>query len=313
MKPFQKLFSVLFYLCLFAFTAYALLDTFVITRVYETVEQSTPAREVSTASESGAHTLSARQTDESGEGSGGADQSSAAATGTEEAQIEITQYRVDNTTVYVADIQLTSASQLKTAFSRNSYGRNVTADTSDTAALTGATLAINGDNYGSREKGYVIRNGTLYRDTAAKDQEDLVIYADGSFGIINESGITAQELLENGAVQVFSFGPGLVEDGEIMVDAADEVDRAKASNPRTAVGIIEAGHYVFVVADGRTDESEGLSLYELAVFMQSLGVQTAYNMDGGGSSTMVYQGTVVNKPTSGRSIGERAVTDIIYI
>ena len=189
----------------------------------------------------------------------------------------------------------------------------MTADTSDTAAAVGAVLAINGDNYGSRERGYVLRNGVLYRDTPAEDQEDLVIYADGSFEIIRESGITAQELLDKGAVQVFSFGPGLVEDGSVAVDASDEVDRAKASNPRTAIGILGENHYVFAVSDGRTDESEGLSLYELAEFLQRLGGQTAYNLDGGGSSTMVYRGTVVNRPTGGHGIDERAVTDILYI
>ena len=328
MKRARKIYSVLFTLCLLAFTAYAMLDTFVITRVYETVEQNVETLSESTAStESESHALAARKAGRPGHGKkkSSAEQQSAAEntasdassdrgnTGSEDAQIEISEYRVSDTTVYVADVQLTSASQLKTAFSQNSYGRNVTADTSDTAALVGATLAINGDNYGSREKGYVIRNGVLYRDTAAGDQEDLVIYADGSFAVINESEITAQELLDEGAVQVFSFGPGLVEDGSIIVDASDEVDRAKASNPRTAIGILGENHYVFVVSDGRTEESEGLTLYELAEFMQSLGVQTAYNLDGGGSSTMVYQGGVVNNPTSGHGIDERAVTDILYI
>ena len=326
MKRFQRFYSSFFSLCLLAFTVYALLDTFVITRVYETVEQSVQA-EADESTQSENRILTARRTASPGYGKmnrltgsrSGTEGAAEAASGrqedsgSEEAQIEITEYRVDDTTVYVADIQLASSAQLKTAFSRNSYGRNVTADTSDTATLAGATLAINGDNYGSREKGYVIRNGVLYRDSAGGDQEDLVIYADGSFAIINESEITAQELLDDGAVQVFSFGPGLLEDGDIIVDASDEVDRAKASNPRTAIGILGENHYVFVVSDGRTEESEGLTLYELATFMQSLGVQTAYNLDGGGSSTMVYEGTVVNNPTSGRSIDERAVTDILYI
>lgn len=317
MNRFQKRYSILFSLCLLAFTAYALLDTFVITRVYATVEQ-TPAGIIA---DSGTQTSSAAQLRGSGqERSPSAEESAETQTPPSEtnadsdaAQIQISEYRVNNTTVYVADIRLSSASQLKTAFSQNSYGRNVTADTSDTAAAVGAALAINGDNYGSREAGYVIRNGVLYRDTAAKDQEDLVIYADGSFQIISESEVSAQELLDKGAVQVFSFGPGLVENGGVSVDTDDEVDRAKASNPRTVIGILGENHYVFVVSDGRTEESEGMTLYELAEFLQSLGAQTAYNLDGGGSSTMVYQGAVVNQPTSGHGIKERAVTDILYI
>ena len=87
-----------------------------------------------------------------------------------------------------------------------------------------------------------------------------------------------------------------------------------ASNPRTAIGMIAPLHYVLVVSDGRTEESQGLSLYQLAEFMQSLGITTAYNLDGGGSSTMVFEGELVNKPTSGgSSIKERSVSDIVYI
>ena len=95
---------------------------------------------------------------------------------------------------------------------------------------------------------------------------------------------------------------------------SEEVGRAKASNPRTAVAVIDALHYLFVVSDGRTSESEGLSLYELAAFLQSKDVRTAYNLDGGGSSTMVFLGRVVNHPTAnGKSIKERSVSDIVYV
>ena len=94
----------------------------------------------------------------------------------------------------------------------------------------------------------------------------------------------------------------------------EEVGKAMASNPRTAIGMIDEGHYVFVVSDGRTDESEGLSLYQLAAFMEQLGVETAYNLDGGGSSTMVFNGELVNNPTTtGNSVKERSVSDIVYI
>ena len=303
MKRFGKLYTLVFTFALIAFSAYALLDTFVITRVYSSVEQSTNSgtntAAVETAATPQSLSVEVAESDET-------------AYRDENMSISLSTYYENDTTVYVADIQVDSPELLKTALSRNSYGRNVTA-TSDTAANVDAILAINGDNYGSREKGYVIRNGVLYRDTASKGQEDLVIYADGSFEVINESEISAQELIDSGAVHVFSFGPGLIEDGEISVDADDEVDRAKASNPRTAIGILDENHYVFVVSDGRSNESEGLTLKELALFMQRLGVQYAYNLDGGGSSTMVFLDEVINNPTSGHSNGERAVTDIVYI
>ena len=227
--------------------------------------------------------------------------------------IEITEERIGDTTVYVADVQLASADYLKTAFADNTYGRNVTDTTSGIAESANAILAINGDYYGTQQSGYVIRNGVLYRSTVKKGAEDLVIYADGSFGIIRETEITAQELVEQGAQDVLSFGPALVENGAVSVSVNDEVGRAKASNPRTAIAVIDELHYLFIVSDGRTSESEGLSLYELACFLESKGVRTAYNLDGGGSSTMVFNGRVVNNPTSGRSIKERSVSDIVYI
>ena len=229
-------------------------------------------------------------------------------------QIILKQYRYENTDIYVADIQVTSAEYLKSAFANNTYGKNVTAKTSAIAGSVDAILAVNGDYYGAQEKGYVIRNGVLYRDTSYSDTEVLCIYADGSFEIINTSEVSAQELIDKGVWQAYSFGPGLIEDGSISVSTTDEVGKAMASNPRTAIGMISQNHYVMVVSDGRTSASEGLSLYQLAAFMQGLHVETAYNLDGGGSSTMYFQGQIINNPTtSGRGSKERSVSDIVYI
>lgn len=228
--------------------------------------------------------------------------------------ISIQEYNAEDTVIYVADVTLSSAQYLKTAFADDTFGQNVTAHTSEIAAAHDAVLAVNGDFYGARESGYVIRNGVLYREQGNPDADVLCIMADGSFFITNSNEYTAQDLLDMGAWQAFSFGPALLQDGGITVDAQTEVGRAMASNPRTALGIISGLHYVFVVSDGRTSESAGLSLYQLAGFMQGLGVQTAYNLDGGGSSTMYFNGAVINNPTtSGRSIKERSVSDIVYI
>ena len=162
----------------------------------------------------------------------------------EDGKISITlnEYREEDTTIYVADIVLSSPEYLKTAFAQNSYGKNVTEKTSEIAEEVNAILAINGDYYGAQEKGYVLRNGTLYRSEAEKGQEDLVIYEDGSFEIITEEEITAEELLEQGAKEILSFGPALIENGTISVTEEDEVGKAMASNPRTAIGIIDDLH-----------------------------------------------------------------------
>lgn len=229
--------------------------------------------------------------------------------------ISIETYERNNTQIHVATVKIKGNVSIKTALADETYGRNVTAKTSTTAKSVNAVLAINGDYYGARDAGYVVRNGQLLRSESQNaSQEDLVIYKDGSFGIIKEGDITAQQLVDNGAMQVLSFGPALIENGQIAVDSSDEVGKAMASNPRTAIGIIDDNTYVFVVSDGRTRESKGLSLKQLAEFMKELNVTTAYNLDGGGSSTMYFNGQIINKPTTnGRNIEEREVSDIVYL
>ena len=229
--------------------------------------------------------------------------------------ISIETYERNSTQIHVATVTMKGDASIKTALADETYGRNVKAKTSTTAQSVNAVLAVNGDYYGARDAGYVIRNGQLLRsDSQDANQEDLVIYQDGSFEIIRECDITAQELLNKGAVQVLSFGPALIENSQVAVDSADEVGKAMASNPRTAIGIIDDKHYVLVVSDGRTDESKGLSLKELADFMKELKVTTAYNLDGGGSSTMYFNGQIINKPTTnGHNIEEREVSDIVYL
>lgn len=229
--------------------------------------------------------------------------------------ISIETYERNSTQIHVATVTIKGDASIKTALADQTYGRNVKAKTSTTAQSVNAVLAVNGDYYGARDAGYVIRNGQLLRsDSQDANQEDLVVYRDGSFEIIREGDITAHELLNKGAVQVLSFGPALIENSQVAVDSADEVGKAMASNPRTAIGIIDDKHYVLVVSDGRTDESKGLSLKELADFMKELKVTTAYNLDGGGSSTMYFNGQIINKPTTnGHNIEEREVSDIVYL
>lgn len=299
----RKIGEGVYVIVLVIFTVYMLLDTFVITKKLAVV--SNQSRSVSSSSDSSVSNSS---------GKSGSVTKSSTAYEDDNIKIALIDYRENDTDIHMADVKVSSSEYLKTAFAQSSYGRNVTEKTSDIAESVNTILAINGDYYGAQESGYVIRNGVIYRETAKSGNEDLVIYGDGSFEIIDEDDITAEELLEKGAQNVLAFGPALVEDGSVSVTEDEEVGKAMASNPRTAIGIIDENHYVFVVADGRTSDNEGLSLYELAEFMESLGVQTAYNLDGGGSSTMYFNGQIINKPTTnGSSIKERSVSDIVYI
>ena len=253
-----------------------------------------------------------------GQGSSGSTSSTSSGTviGTysdSKSKITVTQYRAYDSNIYVADVEVTDGTSILSAFANNTYGRNITDTTSDMAEENNAVLAINGDYYGARQSGYVIRNGVVYRNQGSNG-EDMVISKDGSLSFISESDTTTDSLIQKQAWQVLSFGPVLVENGEVAVTENDEVGMAMASNPRTAIGTVAKNHYLFVVSDGRTSESAGLSLYELANFMKALGATNVYNLDGGGSSTMVFQGEVVNNPTTnGNKISERAVSDILYI
>ena len=299
-KPF--VYASLFGTLLTGGFTYSILKTFVISEAITTVASTTTATANTTSST--AATTATNVT------------SSNTSYSDDNIQISLETITTNNTTVYVADIQVSSAEYLKTALAQNTYGTNVTAKTSETAAANNAILAVNGDYYGANSTGYVIKNGVLYRDTVRDNASygDLAIYADGSFEIIYENEISAKELIDKGAVNLLAFGPALVKNGEIVVDTSTEVGQAMSSNPRSAIGIIDENHYIIVVADGRTSESEGLSLYQLAEVMKQYGATTAYNLDGGGSSTLYFNGRIINKPTTnGNTISERAVSDIVYI
>lgn len=339
MKKFNKKgLGVLYGVLLFSFSTHALLDTFVIPHPMQSVEINAIAETTQTSNikesveaaikeklgngtvtdtESTDKEVSA-ETEETG--SSAVNDTKTVEGGTvigeysdSNTSITLKRYRAYDSDIYVADITVSYASALKTALANNTYGRNITDTTSDIADENNAVLAINGDYYGARQSGYVIRNSKLYRNTSG-DRDALVIQKNGEFKFVSESETSAEQLLQDGALQVFSFGPVLLNNSEISVGENEEVGMAMASNPRTAVGYLGNNHYVFVVSDGRTSESAGLSLYELASFMKEIGVVDAYNLDGGGSSTMVFKGEIINNPTTnGHSNQERAVSDIIYI
>ena len=291
-------YASIFGLLLTASFSYSILKTFVIAETISTVSNT-------------ASTANAEATSKAAETATVTDTSYS----DDNISVTLTEKTVNNTQVYIADVTVSSAEYLKTALANNTYGTNVTAKTSETAANNKAILAVNGDYYGANSTGYVIRNGVVYRDTVREDASngDLAIYKDGSFKIIYENEISADQLVEDGVVNLLAFGPALVENGEIVVNTKSEVGQSMASNPRTAIGIIDENHYIIIVSDGRTSESQGLSLYEMAEVMKSYGVKTAYNLDGGGSSTMYFNGQVINKPTTNGNISERAVSDIVYI
>ena len=283
----QNLFTAAYLVLLFACSIWILLDQFVISR------EITPVIQAETAP---ASPITASSSD------------------LDAPLVTLSEIRIYNTNVHIADIQVPNASYLKTAMANGAYGRNIKQTVAEMAAENDALIAINGDYFGFRSSGYVIRGGVLYRDAVYdKNQEDLCIWPDGSMTTIKETEVSAQELMDQGVKEVLSFGPALVLNGEIQVSESLAIGPYSDDNPRTAIGMIEPLHYLFVVSDGRTENDKGLTPYQLAELMQSLGAQLVYNLDGGGSSTMVYNGEIINFPTARGYWEERRVSDIVYI
>ena len=237
-----------------------------------------------------------------------------------DAEISVQRYTTGSgeatVTYYVADVVLSDATVLRSAFAQNMFGENITENTSAIAEDNDAVFAINGDYYGFRDTGIVIRNGVVYRDAGAR--EGLALYADGTVEVYDETATTADELVAVGVWNTLSFGPALVVDGAV-VDGIDAVEvdtnignhSIQGDQPRTIVGVVDENHLIFVVIDGRDPGySAGMTMTEAAELMVSLGATTAYNLDGGGSSTMYYDGEVVNHPSNN---GERGTSDILYI
>ena len=217
---------------------------------------------------------------------------------------------------FVAHVYVDDPAQLQTAFAGEEYSTRNAEATSAIAARHDAVIAINGDYYNYKDdNGLVIRNGVLYRDKKTT-RDQLLVYADGSFKAVpkgtSEPG-HGEEYIAEGVVQSFSFGPLLVDGGEIVtmpekyyISTNDGI-----REPRTGIGWVDGTHYVLLVADGRRDgwSDRGMGLREMQQVFAQEGCQVAYNLDGGGSATMILNGERVNKASGSR---ERDVSDIIY-
>ncbi len=223
----------------------------------------------------------------------------------------------DQLVYFTADLRLTDPTVLRSAFAHDQFGANIIEVPSAIASSVGAVWAVNGDYYGFRDTGIVIRNGVVYRDAGAR--QGLAYLRDGTMRLYDETATTARRLVADGVWQTLSFGPGLVDDGAVLA-GIDEVEvdtnfgnhSVQGSQPRTGVGMVEPGHLLVVVADGRsTGYSRGVGMSEFAQLFVDRRSTVAYNLDGGGSSTMVFDRALVNDPLGrGR---ERGTSDILYV
>ena len=221
--------------------------------------------------------------------------------------IAFTKHMEPGLVYYVADIYIRRIECLRSAFAKDKFGRGRWERITSISRRMNAILAINGDYYGGRSDGIVIRNGELYRNDKNPVRDICVLNWDGTMEIFHPRDWDTYRAMENGAYQGWNFGPSLLdESGNAIASFDSEVSRI---NPRTAIGYYEPGHYCFVVVDGRSNRSKGITLPDLSSLMKNLGCNKAYNFDGGQSSEMVVNHETISRPDK----GGRSTSDAVLI
>lgn len=213
----------------------------------------------------------------------------------------------NNVYYWVCDIEVSSPDRLKYALSNDTYG-GLIEQTSITTANKGGVLGINSSGFSFEtgkptgiiiQDGKLINGGTTNQDTMAFNNEGLMYTP--------EIGTTAEKLIEDGVRFTTQFGPVLINNGE-KLSITD--GKPSGSYPRTAIGQISPTKYVVIVADGKRENySVGLTPSQLQDIFISKGCKYAYNLDGGGSTSLYFKGRLINEPSDGV---ERTVADIIY-
>ncbi len=209
--------------------------------------------------------------------------------------------------VYVQDIYIRSIECLRRCFAKDTYGKAIVESVQSMSDRSNAIGAINGDYYGHNNGGIVIMDGVMYRDRFGADIQTAVIFRDGNMKCYdNASMFDAKQVMEDGAWQSFSFGPILLLDGQMNPKGY----AATNHDPRTIIGMVEPGHYMFIAIDGRQGSyADGMTYKESAEFCQKLGCTVAFNLDGGKTTQMTFQGKTANRPYK----NGRPLSDIAFV
>ncbi len=221
-------------------------------------------------------------------------------------RIAINSQKKDGVEYFVADIWVRKIDFLQTAFAKDEFSRKDRERLLKIMERKGAILAISGDFYGARPNGVVIRNGESYRDKPLYDV--LALYKNGEMKTFLNDEWDQEAELEKGVQQAWGFGPMLLDKNAMPMTEFSGIEYHR-HNPRAAIGYYEPGHYCFVLVDGRRKDSKGMLLAELSSLFHELGCKTAYNLDGGETAILAFEGEFVNIPYK----GGRAQTDIIYV
>ncbi|MGM9974784.1 MAG: phosphodiester glycosidase family protein [Clostridiaceae bacterium] len=226
-----------------------------------------------------------------------------------------------NVVYWVAEIKSDNISRdINTAFAGGSYAASVSTKqkTSTIAKNNNAILAINGDASGFRPKSspyhnpVMIRNGKVeYGLIAGKSIGDMgALTSSGKLVIFNPKDYTStQQMLDKGFTDTWWFDVALVINGQVQ--NIYDGNQSKYKAPYSAIGQKADGTFLFITVDGRgSNGSAGLNYGGMARLMGRYGAYNAYQLDGGGSTTIWFNGEVLNKPSDG---SERAISDIIYV
>lgn len=211
-------------------------------------------------------------------------------------------------TYYVADIYIASIENF-TAYTANGEMRYFgTQNSEEMAADANAILAISGDFLTYQKGGFLLRNGEVY--TQEHNLNSIcVLYPDGSMETLVGGTYQIDEILEKDPLQVWSFGPVLLDENGQVRDKYEVSTSVSYPNPRSAIGYYEPGHYCFVVVDGRQEgHSAGMKIPELAQVFADLGCTAAYNLDGGGTAVMLFEQEIFSRQSNGgRDLGDMLV------
>mgnify|MGYP000084330819 FL=1 len=218
--------------------------------------------------------------------------------------VKLHRIRVHDTDVVVAFIQIANANQIRSELAKP-YPQKATMRASVIAQKVNAVFAINADWFTYHDAGIIYRNGVLLREREDESYDGLVIDDQGDFHIVSPMTKENFAKLERPVLQSFAFGPALVLNGE----AQTFPDRKVTYAQRVAIGQIDHLKYVVAVSDGYMQEnSTGLTMDQMARLMAELGAVTAYNLDGGQSSSMIMHSIKMNADSKVM----RAVGDILY-
>ncbi len=232
--------------------------------------------------------------------------------------VKIETGRIYETNYMVARVKIANATQLRTAMS-GSYRSPSTLLGATMARNVNAALAINGDYFSSRRNvGYMARMGKEYKNKCNGTYDVLIIDNLGDLHILKapkkvDIDAFKTELLNNEReiINGFTFGPGLVINGEKQTGFVDMDNAALRSAQRMCLAQVGPLEYLCISSEGPEDPgSVGLNLEQFAELVYSFeGVINAYNLDGGSSATMVFNRNKVNAPNNPK---KRPLNDIIY-